>query len=192
MRAGYDAVLAGSGAPIRIARAAEMFAPHARVATAVDAVAQATIVVLAMPLSAALDDVDGQLLNGKIVVDATNYWPETDGIVPHYDAAPTSLLVQQHFAGASVVKALNHMAFRDLEQHADAANPTIAIGVSGDSWPAVDAVSALVRKLGFMPVAVGPLTGSAALGPRSAVFGAVLTVPQFEQRLREGGWRGPQ
>lgn len=186
MRAGLRVVLAGSGSPRRITRAAEMFAPNAEAAWAADAVAQAQLVVLAMPLSAALDDVDANLLDGKIVIDATNYWPESDGRMPELESVPTSTLVQRHFHGATVVKSLNHMAFRDLEQHAAPAVPTIGVGVAGGAG--ADAVSRFVRELGFVPIVVGTLTDSGVLGPQSAVFGAVLTPEKFRQRLAEGGW----
>lgn len=192
MRAGLRAVLAGSGSPTRIMRAAEMFAPTASVAAATDAVAQSELVVLATPLSAALDELAADLFDGKVVIDATNYWPETDGVIPEYESASTTTLVQEHFVGATVVKALNQMAFRDLELFADRRSPVTAVGVAGDSDAAVSVVSDFVQLLGFVPYFVGPLGSSAVLGPRSSVFGAVLTPAAFEQRLRRGGWNGPQ
>lgn len=188
LRAGIRVVLAGSGAPIRIRQAAEMFAPGAEVATATDAVRDADLVVLALPLSNALLDLDEHLVDDRVVIDATNYWPETDGAVAEYDdaAGPTSVLVQEHFSGAHVVKALSHMSFRDLEMSADRAAPTIAVGIAADDADARGAVEHLVRAIGFIPVDVGTLAESGVLGPKSVVFGAVLDASAFRSRLRDG------
>jgi len=72
--AGYPVSIAASGDPADIALITELVVPGARARWAADAVADADIVVLAMPLHRFLD-VDPGLLSGKLVVDATNYWP---------------------------------------------------------------------------------------------------------------------
>lgn len=187
---GDRVILAGSGAPARIRTIADMFAPGATAAWATDAVSAADIVVLAMPVTAILDDLDPSMLAGKVVIDASNYWPETDGVRPELDDPDhaTTLLVQQRHATARVVKALGHVAYRDLAARARPEAPSLAIGVAGDDAGAVRDASAFVRRLGFDPVPVGALAASGILGPRSAVFGAVLDADGFRRRLGEDGW----
>jgi len=65
------AVLATSGDPEDIALITELVIPGAQPQWTADAVADADIVVLAIPLHRFLD-VDPALLNGKLVVDAMN------------------------------------------------------------------------------------------------------------------------
>ena len=76
----------------------------------------------------------------------------------------------------------------DLAARARPEAPSLAIGVAGDDAGAVRDASAFVRRLGFDPVPVGALAASGILGPRSAVFGAVLDADGFRRRLAEDGW----
>src|ERR1700745_3444534 len=73
IRAGYPVDIAASGDPDDIALITELVIPGARPRWASDAVADAGIVVLAIPLHR-LTDVDPAPLAGKVVVDAMNYW----------------------------------------------------------------------------------------------------------------------
>jgi len=79
--AGYPVAIATSGDPDDIALITELVIPGAEPRWASDAVADADIVVLAIPLHR-LTDVDPARLAGKVVVDAMNYWPASDGVQP--------------------------------------------------------------------------------------------------------------
>src|SRR5438552_14527675 len=83
IRAGYPVAIATSGDPDDIALITELVIPGAQPRWASDAVADADTVVLAMPLHRFLD-VDPGLLTGKLVVDAMNYWPASDGVLPAF------------------------------------------------------------------------------------------------------------
>ena len=80
IRAGYPVSIAASGDPADIALITELIIPGAEPRWASDAAAAADIVVLAMPLHRFLE-VDPGLLSGKLVVDAMNYWPASDGVL---------------------------------------------------------------------------------------------------------------
>lgn len=188
LAAGYDVSLSGSGAAIRTKRIAETFAPGATARTTADAVTAVDIIILALPLGAVLEDLDPDPFDGHIVVDATNYWPETDGERPEWDdeATPTSVLVQRRLAGSTVVKALGHVAYRDLAARSrpPGAAHRIGIGISGDDAEALARVSTVVDALGFDPVRVGPLAASGVLGPRGPVFGAVVPARELQARTQ--------
>lgn len=184
LAAGMTVRVAGSGAAIRTRQVAAMFAPGAEVVDAGERLG-GDVVVLAMPLSA-IDDIDPAVLRGAIVIDAMNYWPETDGLRPEFDDPwrPTSTLVADRFADAHVVKALNHVAFRNLEAGAKPAGSPyrIGIGVAGDG-AALDTVADVVRCLGFDPVVVGSLAESGVLEPRGPVFGVAVPAGQLRARI---------
>src|SRR6266566_8323997 len=76
LEAGYHVSIAASGDPEQIA---QVLAPGAEPRRAADAVEEAGIVVLAIPLHK-FTTLDPSLLDGKLVVDAMNYWPPVDGV----------------------------------------------------------------------------------------------------------------
>src|ERR1700722_13383976 len=119
VKAGYQVAIATSGDPDDIALITELVIPGAQPRWASDAVAGADIVVLAIPLHR-LTDVDPALLAGKVVVDAMNYWPASDGVLTAFEKNTTSSseIVAGRLAGSAVVKALNHIGYHELEDRA--------------------------------------------------------------------------
>jgi predicted dinucleotide-binding enzyme len=74
LEAGYQVAIAASGDPEKIALITQVLAPGAEPRWAADAVKEADIVVLAIPLHR-FADFDPALVAGKLVVDTMNYWP---------------------------------------------------------------------------------------------------------------------
>ena len=186
VKAGYPVAIATSGDPEDIALIAELVIPGAQPRWAGDAVADADIVVLAMPLHRFLD-VDPALLNGRLVVDAMNYWPASDGRLQAFEAGGSSEIVARRLTGSTVVKALNHIGYHELEDRARPAGAPDrrAAGVAGDDPAAVAAIAGLADRIGYDPVRLGSLRAGRVLQPGGPVFGAVLTRPEFEQAVRE-------
>ncbi len=175
--AGYEVAVAGSGDPDRIRLIVEVLAPGARAVGAGEA-ARADLVVLALPLGRLLRVAArvGSALDGTVVVDATNYWWETDGERPDLadPAVATSVLVAEALPGARVVKAFNHMGYHDLDEGPRPAGAPgrRAIAVASDDAGAAAEVAAFVDALGFDPVPAGSLAGTVALQPHAEAFGA--------------------
>ena len=117
VKAGYPVAIATSGDPEDIALITELVIPGAQPRWASDAVADADIVVLAIPLHRFLD-IDPALLAGKLVVDAMNYWPASDGVLEPFEDRGSSEVVAGRLAGSAVVKALNHIGYHELEDRA--------------------------------------------------------------------------
>src|SRR6266446_9876527 len=79
MEAGYPVSIAASGDPEKIELIAQVLAPGAEPRWAADAVGEADIVVLAIPLHK-FPTLDPSLVAGKLVIDTMNYWPPVDGV----------------------------------------------------------------------------------------------------------------
>jgi predicted dinucleotide-binding enzyme len=189
--AGYPVTIATSGDPADLALITELVIPGAEPRWASDAVADADIVVLAIPLHRFLD-VDPGLLTGKLVVDAMNYWLASDGVLSAFEdgashSRGSSELVAERLNGSAVVKAFNHIGYHELEDRArpPGAPDRGAIGVAGDDPAAVTAIADLADRLGYDPVRLDGLRAGRVLEPGGPVFGIVLPRSEFELAIDE-------
>ena len=187
VEAGYPVTIAASGDPSRIALVARVLAPGAEPRWAPDAVAEADVVVLAIPIHR-FAGFDPALLAGKLVVDVMNYWPPTDGVQPLFEDGRrgTSEIVQERLAGSTVVKTLNHLGYHqmDEERRPAGAPDRRAVGVAGDDARAVDVVADIVERIGFDTVRLDSLAAGRIFEVGGPVFGASLRRPDFEGALR--------
>ena len=181
IKAGYPVAIATSGDPEDIALITELVIPGAQPRWAIDAVADADVVVLAIPLHRFLD-VDPGMLSGKLVVDAMNYWPASDGALRAFGDGGSSEIVARRLASSTVVKALNHIGYHELEDRARPAGAPDrrAAGVAGDDPVAVAAIADLVDRIGYDPARLDSLRAGRVLQPGGPVFGVVLTLAEFE------------
>jgi predicted dinucleotide-binding enzyme len=186
IEAGYPVSIATSGDPADIELIAHVLVPGAEPRWAADAVAAADIVVLAIPLHrfAALDPA---LVSGKLVVDVMNYWPAVDGVVPMFDDRQhgSSEIVQRRLASSTVVKALNHIGYHELDdERRPAGSPDRrALGVASDDPRALDVVADLVERIGYDAVRLNSLSAGRILEPGGPVFGVSLRRFEFERAM---------
>jgi predicted dinucleotide-binding enzyme len=186
LAAGHPVSIATSGKPGDLALVTQLLIPGAEPQRAADAIARADLVVLAIPLRR-FQAIDADLLSGKLVIDAMNYWPATDGrLPPPFDEdIGTSEVVAERLRDADVVKTLNHIGYHDLERYASppGSPDRRAVGVAGDAPDAVATVSAFIDRIGYDAVAVGPLSAGRVLQPGGPVFGAVLRRADFQRAV---------
>jgi len=184
--AGYPVSIAASGDPDDIALVTELMIPGAEPRWASDAAGAADIVVLAMPLRRFLD-VEPALFAGKLVVDAMNYWPASDGAMTPFEDSGSSEIVASRLTGSTVVKALNHIGYHELEDGARPAGAPDrrATGLAGDDLAAVAVIASLIDRIGYDPVPLDSLRAGRVLQPGGPVFGLSLTLPEFTRSVSE-------
>jgi predicted dinucleotide-binding enzyme len=185
--AGYPVSIAASGDPAKIALIARVLVPGAEPRWAADAVADADVVVLAIPIHkfAAFDPA---LVAGKLVVDVMNYWPPVDGVQPMFEERRygSSEIVQHRLAESTVVKTLNHIGYHEIddERRPEGSPQRRALGVAGDDPAAVDVVAEIIERIGYDTVRLDSLGAGRLLEAGGPVFGASLRRTEFELAIR--------
>jgi predicted dinucleotide-binding enzyme len=184
--AGYDVAIAGSATAERVALTVDVLAPGARAVSTDEAVRHANLIVLAVPTHR-FRELPRDLFAGKILIDAMNYWEPIDGVDEELAAAPagTSVVVQERFPSARVIKSLNQLGYHEFEE---ARRPRgmpdrIAIAAAGDDRAAVLAVIQLIDRLGFDAVDAGPLKAGSTLEPDGPVFGVAYSTGELSNLL---------
>lgn len=187
LEAGYQVSIAASGDPEKIELIVQVLAPGAEPRWAAEAVEEADLVVLAIPLHK-FTTLDPSLLDGKLVVDTMNYWPPVDGIQEMFEDRRygSSEIVQRRLVRSTVVKTLNHIGYHELEdERRPRGSPQRrALGVAGDDPRAVDVVAELIERIGYDAVRFDRLSAGRLLEPGSPVFGASLHRSEFELAVR--------
>jgi predicted dinucleotide-binding enzyme len=187
VEAGYHVSIAASGDPGRTALIARVLAPGAEPRWAADTVADADVVILAIPIHrfAAFDPA---LVAGKLVVDVMNYWPPVDGLQAMFEdhTHGSSEIVQERLAESTVIKTLNHLGYHQLdeERRPEGSPERRAVGVAGDDPDAVNVVADIVERIGFDTVRLDSLRAGRLFEAGGPVFGASLRRSEFELAVR--------
>ncbi|MCX4154571.1 MULTISPECIES: NADPH-dependent F420 reductase [Paraburkholderia] len=169
--------------------------------TAEEAAKFGDVVVVTVPFSN-IGALPVAALDGKIVIDTCNYYPDRDGHIEALDSrsTTTSQMLAAALPGAKVVKAFNAILARDLEtdgKPADASNRR-ALPFASDDEQAKHVVRELLDQFGFDPVDAGALTDSWRFERAKPVYcipldraGIVegLAAAQRDVELAHGSWR---
>lgn len=119
------------------------------------------VVLVAVPFGK-YETLPAEAFEGKVVIDANNYYPQRDGNFAQLDADrnTSSELVASHLKGARLVKAFNTIWFEHLARQGNVNLPLEerrAIFIAGDDEEAKQTVAQLVEEIGFAAVDTGPL-----------------------------------
>ncbi len=179
---GHEVTLANSRGADSLAELVAELGPDAHAADDIaSAAADAEVVVLAVPFFL-YDRLPPAVLAGKVVVDATNYYPGRDGDIPALqdDSTTSSELIAAHLPGARVVKAFNTMVWTQLGADGRPAGDRdrLLLFVAGDDTDSKATVQVLADDIGFDTIDHGPLSAGRAQQPGSAVYGVPMTLAQ--------------
>lgn len=187
-RTGHEVAVANSRGPESLGELVSEAGEGARAAEVGEAAGFGEIVVVAVPLHA-YRQLPAEPLEGRIVVDANNYYPARDGEIGELDsgAATSSELLAGHLPGAHVVKAFNTMYFETLASEGRPGAPReerLALFIAGDDDEAKRRVAALIDELGFAAVDTGSLAeGGRRQQPDTPVYNVPMTAAEAEAAL---------
>jgi hypothetical protein len=160
---GYRVVISNSRGPETLSDLIAELGDTATAGTAEEAATAGDLVVVTIPLKN-IDAVPVAPLDGKVVIDTNNYYPQRDGRIAGLDSAETTTagLLQSHLPGSKVVKAFNHIYASDLTAVNAPAGTAgrRALAIYGDDADARGTVAALLDEFGFDTVDGGPVAES--------------------------------
>jgi predicted dinucleotide-binding enzyme len=185
LKAGFDVRIATAKPADEIALLVDIVTPGAVAVTAAEA-ARADIVVVAVPLHK-YRTLDPDILAGRTVIDAMNYWAPIDGEIDDFerDERTSSEIVQAYLSGSDVVKTLNHIGYHDLEEDGReaAAGDRRALVLSGGSDAAKALVIGFIERLGYDAVDAGPLEVGRVFQPGTEIFNGSHSAEQLRSIL---------
>jgi predicted dinucleotide-binding enzyme len=186
VRLGYDVAVSNSRGPETLKQFQLELGPRARALSVADTAEYGDVIVVSIPLKA-YRDVPRAGIEGKVVIDTNNYYPQRDGHFPELDddSMTSSELLQGHLPSAHVVKAFNAIRSQHLaDLGRPAGDPTrIAIPIAGNHDDAKKCVASLIDEIGFDPFDTGDLGSSRAFQPGAVLYGADLTADKVRATL---------
>ncbi len=123
---------------------------------------------------------------GKIVIDASNPYPERDGTLAEAVLASgkgSAAYVLSLLPHACLVRAFNTIAWTDLRDQAGRPGERLAMPIAGDDPEAVVVAQALSRDAGFDPVVIGGLDRAINLDPGSPIYAKSMTAAAVRRTL---------
>ena len=181
-RARHEVAVSNSRGPETLEGLVAEIGARARATTVEEAAGFGEVVLVAIPLFA-YEALPADRLAGKIVVDATNYYPQRDGEMD-LGGLGSSEFLARHLPDSRVVKAFNTMYYETLATGGQPAAPPeerLVLFVAGDDEGAKGTVSQLIWEIGFAPVDTGSLEDGRKQQPGSSIY----NVPMNEERARE-------
>ena len=180
--AGHAVAISNSRGPETLRDLVQELGASAHAATTLEAAQFGEVVLLAIPLKD-YTTLPATGLNGRIVIDAMNYYRDRDGLIASLDVGElaSTELVAAELAGARIVKAFNTIWFEHLKTRGNkeaATEERRVIPVAGDDDDAKQIVSRLIEDIGFGPLDLGSLRESRRQQPGAPIYNRDVTVAE--------------
>ena len=185
--AGHTVVLSNSRGPETLHEHIQALGPNATARTSTEAAEMGDIVMEAIPFGR-VTGLPSEALAGKILVTASNYYPDRDGRIEAVDDGLTqSEWTAKQVGDARVVKAFNTIYWQHLR---DQGNPSLplddrrVIPLAGDDRDAKARVSEMIESIGFAPLDMGSLReGGRRMEPGAPIYNTEWTLAQARMHL---------
>jgi predicted dinucleotide-binding enzyme len=183
VRAGHEVVLSNSRGGQGLEALVSELGAKAKAATLEEAAHFGEVVLIAIPFDR-FKTLPERAFDGKVVIDAGNYYPERDGKFTELDNDQTTSreLMAAHLKGARLVKGFNTIWFKHLATQGDTSRPLEdrrAIFIAGDDSKAKEIVARLIEEIGFAAVDTGFLhEGGSSQQPGTAVYNKDVTAKE--------------
>lgn len=171
-RAGYEVMFSSRRLDDDRALAAEV-GRGARAGTPREAAEFGDVVLLAVPYAAVpeLGESVGEALRGKVVLDASNPFPQRDGeIANEARELGAGLMTAKLLPGARIVRAFNAIGAAQMGRAWEEPG-RVGMPIASDDAEAIEIASRLIRDLGYEPVLVGGLAMGRHLVPGTPLAG---------------------
>jgi predicted dinucleotide-binding enzyme len=185
-KAGHQVEISNSRGPVFLkALIKSIGSDNVTAATPEGAVMFAQVVLLAIPWRIRHELPPPDLFKGKIVIDATNPFSESELI--DLGNSTSSEEVAKQIPSARLVKAFNTMYYETLRTGGrKSEDERLVLFVAGDDTDAKAVVSRLIDEIGFTPVDTGSLReGGRKQQPGSSIYNDPMTVEVAYKRLAE-------
>lgn len=188
VKSGHEVAISNSRGPDTLRGLVSELGPRAKAVTVEEAARFGDVVLISIQFGR-YKGLPPQPFEGKIVIDANNYYPNRDGNFPEIDQGKitSSELIASHLRGAKVIKAFNTIWYEHLKAQGDPNLPREkrrAIFVAGDDPEAKRIVSDLIEEIGFAAVDTGNLRdGGKRQQPGTAIYNKDLTSREAEALL---------
>jgi 8-hydroxy-5-deazaflavin:NADPH oxidoreductase len=187
-KAGHEVAISNSRGPETLGEVISDIGENARAVSPGEAAGFGEVVFVSVPFGK-YRELPAEALEGKIVIDSNNYYPDRDGnyVELDEDRTTSSELLAAHLAGARIVKAFNTIWFEHLKAQGSTDLPPEerrAIFIAGDDERAKETVAKLIDEIGFAAVDTGSLQeGGRLQQPGSAVYNRDLRPEEAENIL---------
>ncbi|MGB3633386.1 MAG: NADPH-dependent F420 reductase [Rubrobacteraceae bacterium] len=183
VQAGHEVAISNSRGPDSLRDLVDEIGSNIRATTVEEAANLGEVVLVAIPFFVR-DTLPAEALDGKIVVDATNYYPGRDGEID-FDGLTSSELLARNVPGALLVKSFNTMYYETLaNEGCSDTEDRLVLFVAGDDEEAKATVSGLIEEIGFAPVDTGSLQeGGRKQHPGSPIYNNPMSEDQAREML---------
>ncbi len=185
--AGHEVIISNSRGPETLLDLVDEIGANTRAGTIEEAADFGEVVFEAIPFGR-YQELPADRLRGKVLVDASNYYPQRDGEID-LGGLGSSEAISRHLTGARVVKAFNTIYYDRLANEGRPDAPVedrLVVFVAGDDEEAKEIVSGLIEEIGFAPVDTGTLEEGRKQQPGSPIYNVPMQPSQAHEMLAQG------